>query len=199
MALLVILSGCFQSDSQVEAPEISPLVSPVVESTIPGTSTPGTSTPGTTSEITSPPSVQVTFDGCGKTEKYAQEVWYENFKTAAAAILPQSPEACYSKNGFMVVLMVPGGYCEGSTLYKYSIGTAALQKATVDSKERGCLASPQQFGRRDGNVIKLVGTEGDAGCGSQMYFDYDFINNKITLIKELRQCEGDKEGKWQYY
>ncbi|MBI5413901.1 hypothetical protein HZA38_00085 [Candidatus Peregrinibacteria bacterium] len=142
---------------------------------------------------------QITFDGCKKIPEYSEEEWYSGFKSIAQEFFSQISDACYSQNGGMLLSLVHGEYCESGSIYKYTIKSSSLEKATLNEKGRGCLAGMKNFGKREGNIIKMEGFGGDAGCSSKMFYDYDFLGNKVMLVKEYNICEGDKEGVWRNY
>ena len=95
-------------------------------------------------------------------------------------------EGCYSENGNIFVFLIPGGYAEFGKIYKFNTIQYDFEEATILYK--GFLGSPQEFGKRDGNVIKLIGIEGDAGCSVEFFYDYDFVKNEVKLEKRRDRC-----------
>lgn len=165
---------------------------------------------------------EISFDGCGKLSKYENKPWYpelaknttlsvepvivknvktEEYKVRDNATLKNVYDACFSENGNLLVMLIPGGYAQGPTIYRFDTKTYKLDRATLEDNERGWLASPYEFGKRTGNIIYLEGTSGDAGAGSTMYYEYDFVKNTVELKKEYNFI-GDPDttnGTWKYY
>lgn len=150
-------------------------------------------------EISENTMAKVGFDQCNKPDAYSQEAWFTGFKAASTSFYSQISQLCYSKNGQLVIAMLPGSYCVPNAIYRYNTQASILEKATLLDKARGCLASAEKFGQQTGNVFEIKGEGGDAGCRSEMYFDYDFSKNVLELKKEFNICEWEKEGRWHNY
>jgi hypothetical protein len=147
-------------------------------------------------------STMIKFDDCGKIDSYSNELWYGDvmsrlgeFKQSERGIL----DVCQSLDKSLVIILTNGGstdglipYCEAGSLFKYSVANKILSQATFDDRGRGCVAWPSEFGQRSGNMILLQGFGGDAGCGSTMYYEYDFMSDAVILKKECSKCEGEK-------
>lgn len=138
----------------------------------------------------------VQFDGCGKIEKYSNESWYRNVQDKLKADdqpLNAITDVCQSIDKSLVIILTSEGFCQSGLLYQYSVTTDKIYKANFDDKGRGCVAWPAEFGKRDGGIINLQGSDGDAGCGRTMYYEYDFAKNIISLSRECGMCEGDSQ------
>lgn len=127
------------------------------------------------------------FDGCGSLAQYKSQPWYkalpETFRNGES--LSSVEDACYSKSKQLFIMLIPGDeYCEGPTIYRFHTGKLILTRAFIVPHGHICLSTPREWGKRVGNVIKLVGQGGDAGYQTDMYFDYDFRQNKVDLRKK---------------
>ena len=149
--------------------------------------------------------VEIRFDNCGIMSEYADKEWYPRFEQELKEFkyLPMDiSSACYSENGNMLVFIAQRGeYCEGPKVFKFDTlaSTFPISQAVVINKGLACLGSLDQFGRRVGNVIKLVGETGDAGCQFKHNFDYDFRKNAIEIMRSGMFCEGDAAWGWTDY
>ncbi len=151
------------------------------------------------------------FDGCGKmSDTYAKASWYAGWKkiaTDAGIDVMKISDACFSAKAGVLVFMIPGDYAEMANIYKYDTkvsGKDSLSKASLIPSDRQWFASPEKFGKRIGNFIRLVGMGGDAGCSSEQHFEYFFEKNVIRLVKEGNYCVNgltdEKEPTtWMYY
>jgi len=136
----------------------------------------------------------ISFNDCGKIDKYKNESWYQNVKNALQNInqsIASILDTCQSLDKSQVIILTNGGnddglikYCEAGSLFNYNVSKNILTKTIFDDHKRGCVSWPSEFGKRDGNIISLQGSGGDAGAGSTMYYDYNFVDNKIELRKE---------------
>lgn len=153
-------------------------------------------------EISTPPALgssevrEIAFDGCGKIDKYKNESWYSNFTkilNGGSIAINDISEACLSLDKTMLIIITGGSYCEAGSLFQYDVSKNVLAKAVFDDHKRGCVAWPVSFGKRSGKIISLQGSGGDAGCGATMYYDYNYVDNKIELKKECDKCEGEKQ------
>jgi hypothetical protein len=148
---------------------------------------------------------QFTFDGCGQISDYEEYDWYSELasKASKAGFEPNEiSELCYSENGQMAVFIVHGSYCQSGDIYRLDIGKDNLLQANVIDHDRGCLAGFKEFGKRIGNIIKVIGSGGDAGCTAEMYYDYNFLSNYVELVSEYDWCIDDggrNNGTWTYH
>ncbi|MDD5396436.1 MAG: hypothetical protein PHW24_00055 [Candidatus Moranbacteria bacterium] len=105
-------------------------------------------------------------------------------------------EGCLAKDGAAFVAVFPGEYMGGGNyIFRYDINNDILESANkVNELQNGYawFAPPTSFGKRVGNIIKMTGGSGDAGCGSSTEFDYDIVSNQVKLIKECTKCEEEK-------
>ncbi len=144
---------------------------------------------------------QAPFNRCAHLSTFIYDSWYPDFREAAmekGVSLAAASSACYSENGQLLTFIVPKGQCQGSDIYRYNLESGSLFKAVVNDKGRGCLATIEEFGGREGPVIKLTAVEEKNDCRTEQYFDYDYTQNTLTLKREYGICEG-KEGKWTDY
>ena len=141
------------------------------------------------------------FNRCAHLSTFIYENWYPNLRTAAKnkrLSLSDATSTCFSEAGELLAFIIPKAECQSSEIYRFSISNSSLKKAILNDKGRGCLATIEEFGRRDGQVIKLQGTELKDGCRTDQYFDYNYTTNTLELQREYGVCEG-KEGKWTNY
>lgn len=105
-------------------------------------------------------------------------------------------EGCLAKDGTAFVAVFPGEYMGGGNyIFRYDINNDILEFANKVNELRDgntWFAPPTSFGKRVGNIIKMTGSGGDAGCGSNNEFNYDIVANQVKLIKTCFQCEGEK-------
>ena len=156
---------------------------------------------------------EVSFDGCGALSEYENKVWYseltkntaltiESYESTSeqTATLQEVSDVCFSENSNLFVMLVPGDYALGPKIYQFNTESFRLKQAILEDNGRGWLASPDEFGKREDNIIHLEGTSGDAGAGSTMYFEYDFVKNVVELKKEyIFSADNLDNGTWQYY
>jgi len=143
------------------------------------------------------------FDNCSNIESYEDKNWYNDLKKSLSErniLLENISDSCFSDEGQILILKKQGSYCNFGNIYRYDINKKILEMAVIMDKETGCLASPNEFGKRENDIIKLIGIWADAGCDSEMYFDYNYISNIVELKKEFGYCLQDKEnGTWIEY
>jgi hypothetical protein len=160
-----------------------------------------TTSKSTDSEPKTDTSLQIQFDACGKVNKYKNESWYPDFINSLQKnhILVDdtilNSDSCLSldKTIFLMLISEPDWCGKNFSIYKYYISDYYLERAMIDIKGvKGCIMWPGGFGKREGNVIKLQGHGGDGGCGSDDYFNYDIIENKLELKQSCGQCEGEE-------
>jgi len=106
-------------------------------------------------------------------------------------------EGCLAKDGSAFVVVFPGEYMGGGNyVFRYDINNNFLEEAQKvnETKTYGSywVDPPSAFGKRIGNIIKMTGGAGDAGCGSETEFDYNIIANTIKMTNRCWQCEGEK-------
>ena len=129
----------------------------------------------------------ISFDNCGQLSKYKNEPWYLDFTkniTKNEFGINSIVEGCLSLDKNIFISLAHGSYCQAGSIYKYDIIKNVLTKARFEDYQRGCVAWPVEFGKRNSNIVSLQGRGGDAGAISVMYYDYDFIANKVELKKE---------------
>lgn len=107
-------------------------------------------------------------------------------------------EGCLSKDGIAFIVVFPGVYMgEANHLFRYDVSGDILEEAIkkidqVEYGEYGWNAPPSSFGKRVGNIVKMHGGTGDAGCGVTTSFDYDYVANTVTMTERCGMCEGEK-------
>lgn len=162
---------------------------------------------------------EISFDGCGALSTYEAQAWYEEFQSRATTLSKESrsvsnegvtikevpakiediSDACYSENGDLFLVLIPGGYLSGPTVYRFNTESLDLDKASLDDKGQKGLSTPKEFGERTGSGIALVGRGGDAGTTVIMSYNYDFIENSIELEKSCSSSESNPEEKCTEY
>lgn len=143
----------------------------------------------------------IRFDKCGQISLFIYEDWYLSFADGIKKQFVEPDDitsACYSNDGDMLIALVYTDYCTPPAIFKFNTQTKTLGITKIDGKGVNCISSPEVFGKRVDNVIKLVGTDGDAGCNWENHYDYHFQKNILELKRQYFVCEG-KEGKWTNY
>lgn len=70
---------------------------------------------------------------------------------------------------------------------------AYMDKATTQKKDfYPWFSPPTTISSYDQGIMKLQGTDGDAGCSLTNYFDYDVAKNYISITKSCGGCDGNK-------
>jgi hypothetical protein len=108
-------------------------------------------------------------------------------------------QACLSDDKSVLVIIKKGGYCIGPRVSQYLISENKLEEAITESPFQGCLSGSEKFDKVNGSTLLIKGWGGDAGCGSEMYYDYDPAANIVKLTKTYSGCEGDESYIWTYY
>lgn len=105
-------------------------------------------------------------------------------------------EGCLSKDGMAFVGVFPAEYMGGGNyVFRYDVKEDAFEVAKITNEAvDGYVwsAPPTQFGKRSGNIIKMSGGTGDAGCGGWTDFDYDLVANTIKLKKSCGACDEEE-------
>lgn len=143
----------------------------------------------------------IRFDKCGQISMFIYEDWYSSFVDGIKKQFVEPGDitsACYSDDGDMLIALAYTDYCTPPAIFKFNTQTKTLGRTKIDGKGVNCISSPEVFGKRVDNVIKLVGTDGDAGCNWENHYDYHFQKNVLELKRQYFVCEG-KEGKWTDY
>lgn len=142
------------------------------------------------------------FDACGKPSTYAGKAWAPDIRLAMEAHgMTWDDDAvgdvCMALDERMVIFTRPGGYCEGGRVFRYDVGRAVLEQASVDWKTRGggCLAPIAEFGKRSGGVIPVTGAFGDAGYLAELHYLYDVSRNHVTLSAVRSVDASGQDGK----
>lgn len=107
-------------------------------------------------------------------------------------------EGCLSKDETAFVVVFPGDYGGGGNYtFRYDISNNILEEAKKTNENQAdgpWFSPPSAFGKRTGNIIKMSGINGDAGCSVQGQFDYNIVENKIKMTKRCTQCDEEKES-----
>lgn len=159
------------------------------------------------------------FDDCGKLSMYETQAWYNEFQSSAVplfkefrsvgsdgvvikeepATLEDISDACYSENGNLFIVLIPGDYLAGPSIYSFDTESFELNRATFDDKDQKGLSSPKEFGQVTESGIGLTGRGGDAGTTVDMFYNYNFVENSIELIKSCTSSESSPEEKCGLY
>lgn len=151
---------------------------------------------------------QAIFDGCGNVEKYQNETWYADFYDAFTDEVGSEKkiqELCFAPNENLVIFAEQPIYCGESHVGRYDTQTKLIELATYTNAEGdGCEAWPTAFGKRVGDVIEMTGSNGDAGCGADVAFDYNYVKNEYRKKSIYGYCynglTGEKDSEsWNYY
>jgi hypothetical protein len=111
-------------------------------------------------------------------------------------------EGCLSKDGNLFIVVFPGVYMGGgSYIFRYDTKNNVLEEARRINEKWGdkWVAVPREFLKREENIIKMRGAEGDAGYGIESFFDYNFIDNQVKLIKSCPIGEGSNKNQCTNY
>ncbi len=106
-------------------------------------------------------------------------------------------EGCLSENNSAFIVVFSGEYMGGGNhIFRYNIIDNILEEAqrTNEVQTYGLIWTdpPTSFGEKFGNIIKMTGKSGDAGCSSNTNFDYDIATNQIKMTKRCIQCSGEE-------
>lgn len=88
------------------------------------------------------------------------------------------------------ISVFPGEYpSNGNHVFKYDTRRKILVEVEREKEAwgQGWNIVPQVFGTRDGAVIKMRGSTGDAGASVTGDFTYDIAKNRITLVRSCTQ------------
>jgi len=106
-------------------------------------------------------------------------------------------EGCLSKDGTVFLAVFPGEYMGGGNyIIRYLTAENVADITTKINEKLGdaWFAVPREFLKRNGNIIKMMGRDGDAGAGEENTYDYDFVKNEVKLTKSCNIGEGAKPG-----
>jgi hypothetical protein len=104
-------------------------------------------------------------------------------------------EGCLSKDGSLFIAVFPGMYMDGGNhVFRYSIKNNLLEEAKKINEKPGeaWFDPPFEFRKRIGNIVKMYGSNGDAGCGMESDYEYDFVKNEVKVIKTCRSCQEER-------
>jgi hypothetical protein len=143
-------------------------------------------------EVIDYPQTEIRFDKCAFFNSFSGEDWYQKFwdKAKELEFTPYSvSSACLSNNASMFIAIAQKGVaCEGPQIYRFNTKSYKMEPATVIRKEKVCMGSLETFGKRAGDVIKVIGKSSANGCEYEDSFDYDFRQNTINLTKSRSVC-----------
>ena len=175
------------------------------------------------------------FDTCGKIQNYANEYWFSAFSEKAAALprfnefesgvdhtsklaLDDIDQACYSRNGKMVIALVaaPYGNVNGFQMLRYNTARNVLSPAIredfagaetnwyqknleqlSDAEKQNLenfrwFPTPSEIGPRRGGVIEMYGEfTHDDGVQETSTFWYDFEKNEIWIKHRCLEVTGE--------
>lgn len=140
-----------------------------------------------------------TYESYCADENYINSVICGSGKTKKLKIddFNQYSQGCLAKDGSKFVAVVAGEYMGGGNyVFRYDIEKDKLEQARkVDQGGKADFWSnpPTSFKKRIGNIIKMTGATGDAGCGAIANFDFNIAENYIKITKECVSCNGEKE------
>lgn len=152
---------------------------------------------------------EVSFKSCGLKGLFQSRDWFEPLEELMSKrrfrlfgvdnmilVDPETIEAgCYSSVGDIFVFLVGGDEAgRGFGVLRYDVKMDSLQMAEIDAHGKSTIGAPRQFGKREGNSIGLVGNIQDGECQSEMIYDYDFIENEVSLKKSCVRCAGKDEA-----
>lgn len=148
------------------------------------------------------------FKKCGQFNFFQTEEWYEQvsdllelrrFQLFGATDLVKIDlesvgAACFSGAGNILVMIIPDEEeGRGFGVLRYDTINNNIQIASLNVSGKSKIQSPIQFGKRDGNIIHLKGGEQTKQCYESMEYDFDFIQNEVTLTKSCKKCPGKKD------
>jgi hypothetical protein len=107
---------------------------------------------------------------------------------------------CYASNTDTVVAVVSGDYCNVGKALRYDVNDKSLNVASFTNVGEGCYGQMNEFGKRTGNLIPVTGVFGDAGYAATYYYNYNFVNDTVTLEKSYGEnINVEDSGEWTYY
>jgi len=138
----------------------------------------------------------VSFDGCGKPGKYKDYDWYDDFDRQIKALnlnpliasSDDLKEICFSGEGNLAIVLYGGDYCEKGSVFRYDTENGILEKAELVGEIGNCSANFYEFGKRSGSIVPIKAASADGGCKRRSDFDYDFVNNAVSLVKDCLGC-----------
>lgn len=136
------------------------------------------------------------FDTCGQIVTYEDSDWYQDFLNVLKKNeIEESSieEVCFSETEHIAIAAAPGGYCKQGKVLKYSTQDNRLGHATFLNGFYGCPTSPSSFGKRIGNYIEMEGSSGDAGCGVEVEFQYNFVDNLVRKYRSTGSCVNEHD------
>jgi hypothetical protein len=147
------------------------------------------------------------FDGCGDIANYEEKNWFDNLKEYLSGYeltTEDVTELCFSETKQIVIILAGAAYCRPGYLFKYDITNSTFEEAEKLNDFFGCTAAPTAFGERTGQIIQMYGSSGDAGCGNDLTFDYNYEINKYRTSSSYSYCydglNGEKTSElWNYY
>lgn len=135
---------------------------------------------------------EVKFNACEHISNFQYEKWYQDLKKESESYgvdLSDSTSACFSDESGLVIYLVPANeMCQPADIYRFDINKNKLSKAYFIQNTEQCLGAVEQFGKREGNVIKLKGYGVRDDCRWSDSFDYDFILNTFELKVRSNDC-----------
>ena len=159
---------------------------------------------GTTNEYENPKKIKYTY------ETYCQDLNRSKEDGADSICSPQGKsrkmvmsdfdtygEGCLAKDGSAFIAVFPGGYMDGGNhIFRYDITNDILEETKQVTRNSGepvnIFAVPSEFLKREGSIVKMQGSNGDAGCGGTSYYDFDLVKNTVQEMRSCGQCEGQK-------
>jgi len=153
-------------------------------------------------ESSNPKKIKYTYEECCNDENCKNFIICGDAKSNILSINDFSDygEGCLAKDGTAFVAVFPGEYMGGGNyIFRYDINKNILEDAQKvnennenDAYGLSWTDPPTSFGKRVGNIIKMTGGSGDAGCSSSTEFDYDIVANQIKLTKRCTHCQEEK-------
>jgi len=136
---------------------------------------------------------EVKFNACKHITNFRYEQWYQDLKNESESYgtdLADSTSACFSRGAGLLIYLVPAGVpCQPADIYHFDINKNKLSKASFIQNTEQCFGVAEQFGKREGDIIKLKGFGEKDGCKWSDNFDYDFLKNTFELKERVGNCE----------
>ncbi len=161
------------------------------------------------SEIQANALTEYPFESCKSVSEYSTDDWFSKFKDAFALVYPAKSgddyypnfakltNSCYSSVGKVFLFLQPGAAMNaGFHLFKYDIASNKITEAYIQSAGLTTFASPSEFGRRNKELISMIGTAQKEACTESNTFSYNYIENILYLKESCNKCpDSDRQCK----
>lgn len=131
------------------------------------------------------------FSGCNKISAYSQESFYNDFTlnlSLKGINLTGQESACYSPEWKILVFIPDQADCSITSIYRYDITNSITNVSNFTWDQKDCYWKISLFWKREGSILKLTGQSTQSNCAHNMKYDYNFIENNLSLTEDLSKC-----------